>query len=175
MNSRKGSSLIILAAALALPAAAFAEEVRYAWAEVLDARPVHQQVRIPENRRECWDEAVYHAVPEHRSAAPRILGAILGGVVGNQFGGGSGKGLMTAAGAALGASVAADKQREKYPERYYETVEQRCETRTDYRIEQRVIGWDVTYEFNGEVYEARMREDPGERIQVQVGVTPLNG
>lgn len=164
---------VIAAAALGLPAAAFAGDVRHGWAEVLDARPVHQRVRIPEYRDVCWDEPVYHAVPERRSASPKIFGAILGGVIGNQFGDGSGRRLMTAAGAALGASVASDEQRRRHPERYYQTTEQRCETRTDYRTEDRVVGWDVTYEFNGEVYHARLRDEPADRIRVWVGVEPL--
>jgi uncharacterized protein YcfJ len=166
---------VALGATLALPTASWAADLRYAWADVVESQPVHQQVRIPERREVCWDESVYQATPVRRSATPKIFGAILGGVIGNQFGGGSGRDLMTVAGAALGASVAADEQRRRYPDRYYETIEQRCETRTEFTYEDRIVGWDVTYEFNGELYRARLREAPADRIRVQVGVQPAEG
>lgn len=175
MRTKKWYVAAALGAALILPAASWAAELRYAWADVVESQPVHQQVRIPTRREVCWDEPVYHASQARRSATPKIFGAILGGVIGNQFGGGSGRDLMTVAGAALGASVAADEQRRRYPDRYYETIEQRCETRTEFTYEDRIVAWDVTYEFNGELYEARLREAPADRIRVQVGVQPVDG
>jgi len=158
----------------AAPLAAQAGDA-YTWARVLDAQPVYQQVRIPERENVCWDEQVYRKVPERRSAAPAILGAILGGVIGHQVGDGRGRDIATVAGAALGASVATQEQYRRYPERYYSTTEQRCETRTSWRHEDRVVAWDVDYEIYGEVHQARLREQPGDRIRVRVGVQPVDG
>lgn len=170
-NRWYGTAAVV--AALTLAETAWAEQAHVAWADVIEAQPVRQQVRIPEREDVCWDEQVYHAAPARRSATPRIFGAIIGGVIGNQFGGGSGKDLMTVAGAALGASVAADQQRMKHPDRYFASTEQRCETQTRWRIEDRIVAWDVTYAFAGQTYQARMQDPPGDRIQVRVGVQPV--
>ena len=171
---RTGWQKVFIATVIStLPALAGAQQVSDTWAQVVEAKPVWQTVRIPVEQDVCWDEPVQRVVPARRSAAPKILGAIVGGVIGHQFGGGSGQDIMTAAGAALGASVAADQQYRNNPDRYYSGTERRCGTRTEYRHEERVIAWDVTYEFNGALYNARLNEAPGDRIRIQVGVTPL--
>lgn len=146
-----------------------------AWAEVLAAEPVYQDVRIPVENQVCWDEQVARQVPVRRSATPKILGAIVGGVIGHQFGGGSGQDLMTLAGAAVGASVAADQQHRQYPDRYVQGTERRCEYRTEYRYEERVIAWDVTYRYAGETFRSRLAEEPGDRIRVRVDVQAVEG
>jgi uncharacterized protein YcfJ len=158
-----------------LPGLAGAEQFTETWARVVAAEPVWQSVRIPNEQDVCWDETVQRVAPARRSAAPKILGAIVGGVIGHQFGGGSGQDIMTAAGAALGATVVAEQQYRKNPDHYYTTSERRCETRIEYQQEERIIAWDVTYEFNGDRYRARMNEAPGDRIRIRVGVTPLGG
>ncbi len=40
-------------------------------------------------------------------------------------------------------------------------------------MEERIIGWDVTYEYQGEVYQARLQDAPGDRIRIRVAVTPV--
>jgi uncharacterized protein YcfJ len=174
MSRRTWMNTFALAAVCMAPAWAGAQEVSETWARVVQAEPVRQEVRIPQRNNVCWDEQVQRVQPVRRSAAPQILGAIVGGVIGNQFGGGSGRDLMTMAGATLGASVAADAQYKKYPDRYYVTTERRCETRTEWRYEERIVAWDVTYEYNGVLYQSRMQQAPGDRIRIQVGVTPLD-
>ena len=173
MSTVNGILTAAFLAASLLPAHAAAQRSHLAWADVIEAQPVRQQVRTPEYEDVCWEEQVYHAVPARRSATPKIFGAIIGGVIGTQCGGGTGKDLMTAAGAAVGASVAADQQRRRYPDRYYATTEQRCETETRWRVEERIVAWDVTYQLHGQTYQARMQEAPGDRIQVRVGVQPV--
>lgn len=164
---------VAFSALITLPAWAGPEGSQLAWADVVKADPVRQVVRIPVREEVCWDEEVYHEVQARRSATPAILGAIVGGVIGNQFGGGSGKELMTMAGAAIGGSVAIDQQRLKNPDRFYATTEKRCEMNTEWRQEERIVGWDVTYEFQGELYQARVLDAPGDRIRIRVDVTPV--
>jgi uncharacterized protein YcfJ len=134
MNRIRKHGIAVMVALCAAPILAAAQQTRVAWAEVIEARPVHQEVRIPVREDVCWDEEVQYAVP---------------------------------------ASVAADQQRRKYPDRYYVTTEQRCETQTRWRLEDRIVGWDVRYEFHGEIYQARVQDAPGDRIQVRVGVQPV--
>jgi len=155
------------------PTWAIAEQGSFAWADVVEAEPVRQVVRIPVKEEVCWDEEVYHEVQARRSATPAILGAILGGVIGNQFGGGTGRDIMTMAGAALGGSVATDQQRLKHPDRFYASTERRCEMNTEWRREERIVGWDVTYRYQGELYQARLQDAPGDRIRIRVDVTPV--
>ena len=173
MNRMNRLFIVVFSAFFTLPAWAYTEGARFAWANVVAAEPVRQIVRIPVREEVCWDEQVYHEVSARRSATPKIFGAIIGGVIGNQFGGGSGRDIMTAAGAALGASVAADQQRLNHPNRFYTSTERRCEMNTEWRREERIIGWDVTYEYQGDTYQARMQEAPGDRIRIRVDVQPV--
>lgn len=165
----------MMAASLPLVAQAAHGRDAYHTAEVLDAVPVTRTVRVPVEQEVCWDETYYERAGPRRSAAPGIIGAIVGGVVGNQFGGGSGKDALTVAGAALGATVATNANRRNNPDRYHAVTEQRCDWETHYTTEERIVAWDVTYEYNGEIFETRMSEEPGDRIRVRVNVEPLSG
>ena len=61
----------------------------------------------------------------------------------------------------------------KHPDRLYATTEQRCEMQTSWRREERIVGWDVTYQYQGEIYQARLKDAPGDRIRIRVDVTPV--
>lgn len=143
------------------------------WAKVVDARPVYETVQYPVEEQVCWDEQVWRRESRARSATPVIVGSIIGGVIGNQFGGGNGQVALTAAGAVLGGSIGADVSRSRNPDGYYAVTERRCEVETDWRTEQRVVAWDVTYKYRGEIYRTRMQNQPGDRIRVRVQVDPL--
>ena len=158
----------------ATPALASKADVGFQWAKVVDARPIVERVRIPVEEQVCWDEQVWRRDPVRRSAAPVILGTIIGGVIGNQFGGGRGRVAMTAAGAALGGSIAADSQHRRNPDGYYAVTETRCGVETNWRTEERVVAWDVTYKYRGEIHQTRMRNEPRDRIRVRVEVNPLD-
>jgi uncharacterized protein YcfJ len=143
------------------------------WAKVVNARPVYETVRYPVDQEVCWDEEVWRRQPAARSATPVIVGSIIGGVIGNQFGGGNGKVALTAAGAVLGGSIGNDVSHRRNPDGYYVVTERRCTVETDWRTEQRIVAWDVTYKYRGDLYQTRLREQPGDRIRVRVQVDPL--
>ena len=166
--------MLILASLCTVPQAGRADHESEAWARVLDASPVTQTVRTPVESETCWNQQVRRRVPEYRSPTPMILGAVIGGVIGNQFGGGTGNDLMTAAGAALGSSIAADQQMRRYPPQYVRSTERRCSVDTQWREETQVVAWDVTYEYEGEVYTTRLDEHPGDRLRVRISVEPIN-
>lgn len=157
----------------AMPALANHGGANVAWAKVLDAQPVYESIRYPVKQERCWDEEVWRREPAARSATPVILGSIIGGVIGNQFGGGSGNVALTAAGAMLGGSIAADASQRKHPDNYYPVTEQRCAMETRWQVEEQIVAWDVTYRYQGEVYQTRMKDQPGKRIRVRVDVEPL--
>lgn len=186
MNSKLHKTLAALVMVLALPAWAGHDghrgantgydNERYDYAKVVDARPVFQVVRVPEEHRVCEDAMVRRRVAEHRSPAPAIFGAILGGVIGNQLSRGHGhhndRAAATVAGAAIGGIVGSEIQYSKYPARYYTTTAPVCRVQTAWRNEQRIVAWDVTWKYHGRTYHSRMDEKPGERIPVRISVDP---
>ena len=167
---------IFLTSCLALsltPAMAHHGGSGLAWAKVVDAQPVYEVVRYPVQEERCWDEQVWRREPARRSATPIIVGSIIGGVIGNQFGGGSGNTALTAAGAVLGGSIAADASYRRNPDGYYAVTERQCTVEKDWRYEEQIVAWDVRYKYRGDIYETRMKKQPGKRIQVRVDVEPL--
>ena len=157
------------------------DNAQYEYAKVVDVQPVIEIVQVPENRQVCRQQPVQRRVAEYRSPAPVILGAIVGGVIGNQLSRGHGHGhghgdnraAATFAGAAIGGMVAGEIQYNRYPPRYYTQNVQVCGTETTWRSEERVIAWDVSWKYHGQIYHSRMEEPPGDRIRVRVSVDPV--
>ncbi|HET6604999.1 MAG TPA: glycine zipper 2TM domain-containing protein [Xanthomonadaceae bacterium] len=150
----------------------------YDYAEVLSVDPVIDYIREPATRRECWEEPVYYrrgGYYRDRDRTPGLVGAIVGGVIGNQFGSGRGRDAATVYGAALGYSAARDAQRDRYyyGGRPYRTYETRCDVRRDYRPDERVVGYEVTYDYNGQIGRVRTSHHPGDTIRVRVNVDPI--
>ena len=80
-------------------------------------------------------------------------------------------------GALLGASVASDiyntaprSRRSQYRET--RSIEQRCDVNYVYRDEERVNGYNVEYEYAGDIYRTHLDYDPGDRLDVKVSVSP---
>jgi len=192
-----------LLVAVALPAWAARDEGQYDYAKVIDVQPVTEIVQVPVQQQVCREVPVQRRVAEYRSPAPAIFGAVLGGFIGNQIGRSHGHGnrhgnrygyrhgyrqgkrhgqghghhdnrvAATVAGAVIGGAIASGVQYRKYPARYYNEVTQVCSTETSWHDEERVVAWDVSYRYRGQVYHSRMDEPPGERIQVRVNVAPV--
>ncbi len=151
------------------------------YAEVLSVDPIIDVVNDPVSRDECWREPVVVRESPRYNGGDRgsaVLAGIVGGVIGNQFGHGHGREATTAAGALLGYSMARDSQRHHGGGYYnggreYRTYQRRCTTRTDYRRDERVSGYNVTYRYNGRVYQTATDYHPGERIRVEVNVNAV--
>ena len=147
------------------------------YARVTDVIPVTKQIRIDTPRRECWQEAApAHQNSGYNTYTPNIVGALVGAAVGRQFGSGRGQDLATVAGAVLGGSIGRDVKNRRYSNSststYGGTVE-RCRTVNDSHTEERVVGYNVGYEYDGRAYTTRTQNDPGDQIQVRVNVTPV--
>ena len=174
-NTIKTAASLIAASAFALSSTAMAEYNRGTVEEatVLSADPIYRTIRVNEPVEQCWDEKVY--VPSHqtsRSHTPKSLGAIIGAAVGHEFGKGRGKDLATVAGAVLGGSVGRDVQRNSHGRSRVE-YERRCELVDNYRTQERIDGYDVSYRYNGRVYNTQTARDPGPTIAVSVSVVPV--
>jgi uncharacterized protein YcfJ len=146
----------LLLAALGLAACgAAAQEV----GQVLSSTPVIEQVAVP---RTYCNQPVPIAQPQ-TSGGGGLLGAVAGGVLGSTIGSGSGTAaailIGTVGGAIVGNNIEANSARQAY-------AQPACTTETSY--ENRTIGYDVTYEYAGRQYTARMPQDPGPTIPLQV-------
>ena len=146
------------------------------YASVVHVEPLRRQVRVSEPVRECWQESVQPSDGAFSSnhIGGTLIGSALGIAAGNQIGHGRGKDAARIAGAliggAIGHNVSVDRQRQLYGTQS-RTVE-RCDVRYRDSYEERVDGYEVTYEYAGRQYVTRMPYDPGERLRINVSVTP---
>lgn len=145
----------VLFAALGLAAfGAGAQEV----GNVISSVPVIQQVQVP--RQHCQQAIV--TAPPQTSGAGGLVGALAGGALGSTIGHGTGTAaavlIGTVGGAILGNNLeAGNAQQVAVPH---------CVTET--AIENRTVGYDVTYEYGGRQFSARMPYDPGRTVQLNV-------
>ena len=139
---------------------------RLAW--VTQATPIYQRVVYSVPSEQCWQETVAY---EHHSNTAPILGAILGGALGNELGHHkSNKRVGTVVGAVLGASVASDISRQRGGQ-HYQTVD-RCEIQDRREWREEIVGYNVSYRYQGEIYHTRLPYNPGRQIEIDVNVTP---
>jgi uncharacterized protein YcfJ len=189
-NTILGAAIL---AAIGAAAPALAQTTYGDVARVLSATPIAERASVPQ--RDCrpepvtsYDERRYReAYREPREpagiGAGTLLGAIAGGVIGHQFGGSTaGRDHGTVAGALIGGLVgnAAERDadagyrtasREVYAERGPVTREvERCDTVS--QSVERIVGYDVRYEYNGREFRTRLPYDPGPQMPVNVEVRP---
>jgi uncharacterized protein YcfJ len=169
---RKSLIAMLIAGAAAGTAAAQSAPVHNVYAPVVDVEPVYRTERVPVEREVCWQERVAPR-RKHGSATGTIAGAIIGGVIGNQFGDGNGRRALTAAGAALGASIGNDASRRGHRHARPTRVE-RCEIQVDYESRSYRAGFDVAYEFNGQVHSTWMQRHPGDSVRLEVVARPVD-
>jgi uncharacterized protein YcfJ len=161
--------------AIAQPALAASS---YDTAQVLSSTPIYRVVEISTPQQECWEEEVVRQ--QHRrhndSATPGLLGMVIGGALGNAVGSHkSSQRVGAVVGAMLGGSIARDIVRNNDNNRatvYVDTVE-RCRTVRTTRQEEKLVGYDVSYSYNGAQHTVRMPEDPGNTVRVRVDVEPV--
>lgn len=129
---------------------------------VLSRTAVYQQVAVP--RQVCSMTQV--AVPGQKSGSGALMGAVAGGAVGNAIGDGTGRALATMVGV-IGGTMLGDKIEGNPPDQIQN--QQTCTTQTVY--ENRLVGYNVTYEYAGKQYNVQLPQDPGPTIPLQV--TPM--
>lgn len=129
---------------------------------VLSRTAVYQQVAVP--RQVCSQGQV--VIPAQKSGAGAAMGAIAGGAVGNAIGDGTGRALATMVGV-IGGAMLGDKVEGAPPAQVQN--QQTCVTQTVY--ENRLVGYNVTYEYAGKQYTVQLPQDPGPTIPLQV--TPM--
>ena len=151
-------------------------------ARVTSATPITD--RVTTDRRECRVEQVSGYTERRESSgapsgAGAVVGAIIGGVIGHQFGASSaGRDHGTAAGAVVGGLVGNQVEKDNAALSPGETIVERAPTREVERCRwvpetrDRVVAYDVTYEYNGHAFRTRLPYDPGPEMPVNVDVRP---
>lgn len=165
------TSLIVtglIAAGLAAASPAQADQRYYDFAKVVASKPVYERINSP--RTECRSERVGYETGRERSYAGAVIGGIAGGILGNQVGAGSGKAVATAVGAATGAIVGDNIDNGGQARASRPVYEERCRSVDNW--ERRLIGYDVTYRYQGREYTSFLQRDPGDRLRVSVRVEP---
>jgi len=148
-------TLLLLSAALATSGLSFAQDV----GRVLSSSPIVEQVGQPRNV--CTTAQV--SVPQPKSGAGALMGALAGGAMGNAIGGGGGKAAATVIGI-MGGAILGDNI-EGQPMAQTQNV-QRCSTQTFF--ENRTVAYNVVYEYAGKQYSVQMPNDPGPTVQLQI-------
>lgn len=147
----------------------------YEEADVLTVTPIYHMIEVSTPTQQCWEEEVVRRESwrERDSATPSILGAVIGGALGNAVGHHKrNKQVGAVVGAILGSSIARGISRVENNSTYIDTVE-RCRTVHDRYQEEKLVGYDVVYSYNGAQHKVRMPEDPGATVRVRVNVEPV--
>jgi len=138
-------------------------ESEYIAAPVINVTPVTRRVGIPQTQIVCSNDTV----PVYSSAntskpADILAGAIIGSIIGNNLKGEQNGGT---AGAVIGGLVAHASTKRSEVVRYQDV--ERCKRETIYVYEDRIAGYEVTYEIDGEHRTTRMQYDPGSFLQIR--------
>lgn len=143
------------------------------YGRVVSVDPVRQAATSPQ--RECHDEVVTRRVPvrDQHQIAGTAIGAVAGGLLGNQVGGGKGRTLATVAGAVGGGYAGHEIQERRQETNTTTATVRKCDTVAGASSD-RIIAYDVRYEYNGVTRSVRMDHDPGDRVEVQEGVSVIS-
>jgi uncharacterized protein YcfJ len=159
------ASLSVLALTAVASSATWAVE----YGRVISSTPVVSSV--PMSQRECVNET--GAAPSSRSSgsgAGAAVGALFGAALGNTLGHGTGRAASTAVGMIAGAALGNHAEEQEANRNAAAATTQRCRDVT--RYEQRAVGYDVVYEYQGVQRSVRLAQPPGDRIALEVQVMP---
>lgn len=143
----------------AIPLAAAAQQAPQEMARVISSTPVTQQVAVPQ--QVCTNSQVL--VQPQKSGAGAAMGAIAGGAIGSQIGGGAGRALAIGAGV-IGGAILGDGI-EGQPAAVAQPVTS-CSQQM--RYENRVVAYNVVYEYAGRQYSMQTTTPPGDWMPIQV-------
>ena len=159
---------LLAATALTVNAQTYVDSAR-----VRSVQPQYETVAVP--RQECTSQWINetHRVEDRRQYGGAVIGGIAGAVVGNQIGKGHGREAATALGAVVGAFTGDRVSNRGRGERYEQVPRQvqTCQTVND--VQQRLTGYQVTYDYRGQQFSALLPQDPGPQLQVRVSVEPV--
>ncbi len=147
-------------------------------ARVRTVNPQYENVSVPRN--ECTNQWVTEQQPvaSSRNYGGLALGGIAGAALGNQIGGGRGRQAATAVGAVVGALAGEHLANQNGLGGYQQAAPlqqrqvQTCRTVND--TQSRLTGYQVEYEYRGQIYSTVTRENPGRTLPVRISVEPVS-
>jgi len=143
------------------------EDSNATYAEVVNVKPIVEEVKITTPHRECHEEEVTEGGNDGRGGA--VVGAVAGGALGNAAGHNTQSRRLDTVVGVIGGAIIGKKMSESDGTTGTETV---CHRRNSVDYEDKTVGYDVTYRYFGHEYSTRMDHDPGDRIKVAVDVRP---
>ena len=173
----KIKTAVSIATIMGLAGSSALAETTFEYAQVIESQPIYRVVEVSTPEQQCWEEelAVDRYSERNRSKTPILVSTLIGGAIGNAVGHGkSNERIGAVLGAMLGHSIGRDiiRESDRPAVREYQTV-QRCDTVYQQYEEGRLVGYDVTYLYNGEEFSIRTESDPGDRIRLRVSVQPV--
>lgn len=136
---------------------------------VLSYSPVHSTLVRREPVEDCQVRTQWQPAPVSPTGA--ILGGIVGAAIGNSLGHHeSNRKVGALAGGVLGASVGHDVASAGGTGQYREQTV--CGTSWRETSSQTIVGYDVRYRWEGQVWETRMSEPPGSTLRLRVSAEP---
>ena len=159
---------LLATAAIGLHAETYVDNAR-----VRSVQPQYENVSVP--RQECSS----HWVNETRRIdAPReyggaVIGGVAGALLGNQVGNGHGREAATALGAVLGAFTGDRVANRDRVDQYEQVPREVTSCRMVNDVQQRLTGYQVSYEYRGQQFTALLPQNPGPNLQVRVSVDPV--
>ena len=130
---------------------------------VISSTPIQQTSEIRTPVQNCYEQLV--RVDNNGNLLPTLFGAAIGGFMGSQFGGGDGQLAATALGTLFGAGIA---QKNREPKYHRSNV---CTTSYNIAHQTRIVGYMVTYTFEGQTYTTRMQTAPSNKIRLMLNTT----
>ena len=146
------------------------------FAKVTDVDPIYKTIKHQVPERSCWTETRYEPVDDYQSYTPTVIGTLIGGAIGNEVGHSkTNKKVGAVVGGVLGATLARDwsHSRSGSSNRTRAVNEEICETNYRSEFEERIVGYNVRYRYQGQTYHTRMDHHPGKRLKVAVHVSPI--
>ena len=178
-----------------LSASARDNHISYDYVPVLDVEPLTRLEKHSTPYQDCWTEQVrvkdyYPPDRGHFSYSDALFGqnsytgTILGGLVGGGIGHALGhrkanKKVGAIVGGLMGGAIGYDltRNRHSYQNHYdvkpgYDS-QQRCTTRYETYEEEKIIGYQVQYHYNGHVFTTQTKHDPGDSLRMKIVATPM--
>ena len=146
--------LIATAIALFAISAQANDIVSYTQARVVNVEPITSRSFSTVPRRSCT------MIEEYRGDGhAAVTGAVIGGAIGRNVA--KDKDVGTVVGAVVGSAIATEHARPGV------RMVERCSTYHDREFYDRISGYNVTFEFNGQLRTVRFNHDPGTTVRVK--------
>jgi uncharacterized protein YcfJ len=128
------------------------------YARVISAYPVYERISLRRPVESCH----FETYETHHQGSPG--GIIVGGLIGATIGNGlsHGQGPATIMGQIVGEAIGSEVTRNNHRVVYHE--EKVCSTDYHRQYEERLVGYDVRYDYQGRIYQTRTKHHPGESI-----------